>query len=72
MKGKITFNTKWVYKILCVFIDSNPGFWASEMMRVNDKIFKKVDGGVHIYPKDGSYRRFISDRWYDGVNPESL
>lgn len=55
-----------------ILIDINPVGWCPLTMRVNDKIFVREKGGVAIFPMDGSYYRFISDSWYDGVDLQNL
>jgi hypothetical protein len=60
-------------------IKESPGWWLNHVMIANDKLFTQVQcfngeyrPGVLIIPSDGSYVRFISDTWYDGIDIENL
>lgn len=35
-------------------------------------VYPDHNGGCIIFPADGSYKRFISKTWYDGVDVENL
>lgn len=49
-----------------------PGKYTQYFIQVGTCMFLRIEGGVRIYAMDGSYKRFIADSWYDGVDPESL
>jgi len=38
----------------------------------NDKVFISNERGVIILPKDNSYKRFISNSWYNDINTDNL
>jgi len=38
----------------------------------DDKAFLQINNGVLIIPSDRSYKRFISNSWYNDINTDEL
>lgn len=54
----------------CTIVQQNKNTWIIKVH--GEKAFIAVDGGVIILPRDGSYKRFISNTWYNDINTDNL